>query len=86
MKSRKDKEISQRNDKRHSCTKETAGFPGGSAVKNPPANAGDLGSIPGLDISPGKGNGTRIQYSCLRNPMDREAWQAIVHGVAKSQT
>ena len=47
---------------------------------------GDLGSIPGLDISSGKGNGTPIQYSCLRNPTDREAWQAIVHGVAKSQT
>ena len=86
MKSGKDKEISQRNDKRHSCTKETVGFPDGSAVKNPPANAGDLGSIPGLDISSGKGNGTPIQYSCLRNPTDREAWQAIVHGVAKSQT
>ena len=68
MKSHKDKEISHRNDKRHSCTKETGGFPGGSAVKNPPANAGDLGSIPGLDISPGKANGNPIQYSCLGIP------------------
>ena len=61
-------------------------FPGGSVVKNPPANAGDLGSIPGLRISPGEGNGNTLQYSCLRNPMDRGAWWATVHGVAKSRT
>ena len=61
------------------------GFPGGSVVKNPPANAGDLGdsgSIPGSGRSPGEGNGNPLQYSCL----DREAWWATVHGVAKSQT
>ena len=49
-------------------------------------NVGDLGSIPGLRTSPGEGNGNPLQYSCLENPMEREAWQAIVHGVAKSRT
>ena len=53
-------------------------------VKNPPANAGDVGLIPGSGRSPGEGNGIPLQYSCLGNPMDREAWWAIVHGVAKS--
>ena len=56
-------------------------------VKNLPANAGELrdtGSIPGLGRSPGGGNGNLLQYSCLENPMDREAWWAIVHGVTKS--
>ena len=46
----------------------------------------DMGSIPGLGISPGRGDGTPLQYSCLENPMERGAWWAIVHGVAKSQT
>ena len=46
-------------------------------VKNPPANAGDSGSIPGLGRSPGGGNGNPLQYSCLEDPMDRGAWQAI---------
>ena len=50
------------------------------------ANAGDVGSIPGSGRSPGEGNGNPLQYSCLENPMDRGAWRAIVHGVAKSQT
>ena len=59
-------------------------FPGGSVVKNPPANAGGTGSIPGSGRSSGEGNGNPLQYSCLGNPMDREAWQAIVHGVPKS--
>ena len=49
------------------------GISGGSAVKKPPANAGDTGSIPGLGRSPGKGNGNSLQYSCLGNPMDRGA-------------
>ena len=49
-------------------------------------NEEDLGSIPGLGRSPGEGNGNPLQYSCLENPMDRGAWQAIVHGVAESQT
>ena len=58
-------------------------FPGGSLVKNPPANAGDSGSIPGLGRSLGEGNGSPSQDSCLENPMDREAWWVTVHGVAK---
>ena len=56
-------------------------------VKNLPANAGDagdMGSTPGLGRSPQVGNGKPLQYSCLENSMDRGAWQAIVHGVAKS--
>ena len=51
--------------------------------KNLSANAGDAGSIPGLGRSPGGGTGTLLQYSCLGNSMDRGAWQAIVHGLAK---
>ena len=60
------------------------GFPGGSVVKNPPANAGDVGLIPGLGRTPGEGNGNPLQYSCLGNPMDRGTWQAI--GVTESLT
>ena len=58
-------------------------------VKNPAANAGDerdLGLIPGLGRSPGRGHGNPLQYSCLENPMDRGAWKAAVHGVARSWT
>ena len=62
------------------------GFPSGSMVKNPPANTGDTGSVPGLRRSPGEGNGNRLHYFCLGNPMGREAWWATVHGVVKSQT
>ena len=62
------------------------GFLGVSAGKETTCNAGDLGSIPGLGRSPGKGDGYPFQYSCLQNPMDRGTWRAIVHGVAKSQT
>ena len=64
-------------------------FPGGAVVKNPPTNAGDtrdVGSIPGSGKSPGGGRGSPRQYSCLGNPTDRGAWQATVHGVAKSPT
>ena len=50
------------------------GFPGGSEVKASAYNAGDLGSIPGLGRAPGEGNGNLLQYSCLENPIDREAW------------
>ena len=50
------------------------GFLGGSVVKNPPANAGDMGSTPGSGRSPGEGNGNPLQYSCLGNLMDRGAW------------
>ena len=60
-------------------------FPGGSVGKESVCNAGDPDSIPGLGRSPGEGNGNPLQYSCLENPMDRGAWQAIVHGVTKSQ-
>ena len=62
------------------------GFPGGSVVKNPPINAGDMSSIPVLGRSPGGGNVNPLQYSCLKNPMDRGAWWATVHRVAKSRT
>ena len=58
-------------------------------VKNLPANAGDIrdgGLIPGLGRSPGEGDSNPFQYSCLENPMDKGAWLATVHGVAKSQT
>ena len=61
-------------------------FPGGSVVKNLPANAEDTGLIPGSGKSPKGGNGHPLQYSCLRNPMDRGAWQVTVHGVTKGQT
>ena len=62
------------------------GFPGGSVVKNPPANEGDAGSMAGSGRSPGVGNGNPLQYSCLGNPMTRGAWGAIVHGGHKSST
>ena len=58
-------------------------FPGGSVIKNPPVNAGDVGSIPGLGRSSGRGNGNPLQYSCLENPMDRAVWWAIAHGAAR---
>ena len=59
----------------------TLGFPGDSVVKNPLANAGDAGSIPGSGKFPREGNGNPLQYSCLENSMDRGAWLATVHGV-----
>jgi len=62
------------------------GFPGGSDSKESACNAGDPSSMPGSGRSPGGGNGNPLQYSCLENSMDRGAWQAIVHGVAKSPT
>ena len=62
------------------------GFPCGSDGKASASNAGDPGSIPGLGRSPGEGNGNPLQYAGLENPMDRGAWQAMVHGVAKNQT
>ena len=60
-------------------------FPFGSGGKESVCNAGDLGSLPGLERSPGEGNGNPLQYSCLENPMDGGAWQATVHQVAKSR-
>ena len=62
------------------------GFPDSSAGKESACNAGDPGSIPGLGRSPGEGNGSLLQYSCLENPMDHGVWQAMVHGVVKSRT
>ena len=59
------------------------GFPGGSVVKNLPADAGDAVSIPHWGRFPGEGNANTLQCSCLGNPMDRGAWQATVHGVTK---
>ena len=62
------------------------GFPGGSDGKESACNAGDPGSVPGLERSPGEGHGNPLQYLCLENPMDRGAWRATVHGVAKHGT
>ena len=61
------------------------GFPCSSLSKKSACNAGDLGSIPRLGRSPGEGNGSPLQDSCLENPIDRGAWWATVHGIAKSQ-
>ena len=69
--------------------KEKMGFPGGSVVKNPPANAGDTrdaGSVSGSGRSPAGGHGNQLQYSCLENPMDRGAWWDTVHGAVKRYT
>ena len=55
-------------------------------VKNLPANTGEVGSIPGSGGFSGGGNSNTLQYSCLESPMDRGAWQATVHGVAKNRT
>ena len=61
-------------------------FPGGSDAKESACNAGDPGSIPGSERSPGEGNGNPLHYSCLENSMDRGAWQATVHGVTELNT
>ena len=71
------------------CLPEYLSIPCGSMVKNSPVNAGDaggLGLIPGLGRSPGGGSGIPLQYPCLGNSMDREAWQATVHGATKNWT
>ena len=62
------------------------GFPGGSDGKESTCNSGDLGLIPGSGRFPGEGDGNPLQYSLLENPMDRGAWQAVVHRVTKIQT
>ena len=62
------------------------GFPSDEVPKNSPANAGDMGSVPGLERFLGVGNGNPLQYSCLENPRDRGAWWTTVHGVAESWT
>ena len=58
-------------------------FPGHSVVKNPPANAGDTGLIPGSGRSSGEGNGNPLQYSCLGSPMERGFWEVTAHGITK---
>ena len=67
-------------------TNQYEGFPGDSDGKASAYNVGDLGLIPVSGRSTGEGNGTPLQYSCLENPMDGEAWRTRVHGVAKSWT
>ena len=66
------------------------GFPGGASYKEPACqcrlDVRHAGSIPGSGRSPGEGNGNPLQYSCLENPMDQEAWQATVHRIAQSNT
>ena len=62
------------------------GIPGSSVSKDSACNAGDLGSIPVLGRSPGRGHGNPLQYSGLENPMDRGVWWARIHKVTKSQT
>ena len=62
------------------------GFPGGPSGKESACNAGHMDTIPGLGRSPGGGHGNLLQYSCLENPMDRGAWRATVHRVAKHWT
>ena len=62
----------------------STGFPGGAEVKASGCKVRDLGSIPGLGRSPGKGNGNPLQYSCLENPMDGGAWWAAVHGLQRA--
>ena len=61
-------------------------FPGSTDGKESACSAGDQGSIPGLGRSPGEGNGTLLQYSCLETSMDRGSWRATVYEIAKSQT
>ena len=89
MKVKSESEVAQSCPTCSSSSNNYIGFPGGSAVKNPSANARDIrdeGWMPGLGRSPGGGNGNPLQYSCLENSMDRGVWWITVHGVAKSQT
>ena len=68
------------------CISSVMGFPGGSEDKASAHNAGDPASVSGLGRSPGEGNGSPLQYSCLENPMDRGTWRATAHRVANSRT
>ena len=68
------------------CLCKARGLPGGSDGQESACNVGDLGSFPGLGRTPGGGHGNPLQYSFLKSPMDRRAWQATVHGVAKNWT
>ena len=65
------------------CFMVMLGFPPSSVGKVSACNAGGLGSIPGSGRSPGEGNGSPLQYTCLENPMDRGAWQPTLHGIAR---
>ena len=80
-------EESKKENNKYCILTHIRGFPGGSGVKNSPARARDLrdqSSIPGSGRSRGGDHGNPLQYSCLENPMDRGAWRAAVHRVAKS--
>ena len=72
-----------REEETGSANQQGGGFPIGTMVENPPANAGDAGSIHGSGRSPGEGNGNPLQYSCLGNPMGRGAWWTTVHEISK---
>ena len=90
-KKKKFDKIHPTHDKKHSANEELKqpsheGLPGGSEVKNPPPNAGDMGSILRSGRSPGGGNGNPLRNFCLQNPTDRGAWWATVHGFAESWT
>ena len=78
--------LKNNNNNNNNKKKHTGGFLDGSDCKESACSAEDSGLIPGLRRSSGEGNGYPLQYSCLENPMDREAWKATVHGVAKNQT
>ena len=71
--------------KKYLFTLSLVGFPCGLDGKEPAYKAGDAGSIPGSGRSPGEANGYLLHHSCLENPMDRRAWRATAHGIAKSQ-
>ena len=86
MFSRKKKMFSRHHGKWSKRMKCLIGFPGGSDGKVSACNVGDQGSIPESRRSPEEGTGNPLEYSCLENPTDRGAWQATVHGLAKSQT
>ena len=70
----------------HELRVEPQGLPQWLSMRNPPADAGDAHSIPGLGRTPGEGNGNPLQYSCPKNPLGRGAWRATVQRVTKSQT
>ena len=74
------------NNNTNNVKNSSRGYPGGSVLKNPPANTGDSGSVPGSGRSPGEGDDDALQYSCLGNSMYRGAWRAIILGVAKNLT
>ena len=70
----------------HTLYAKVLGFPGGSDGKESACKVGDSGSVPGSETASGEGNEYPLLYSCLENPMDRGAWRAAAHGVAKSLT